>query len=249
MLPLTVSPSHTKSVNDHNGIYSDLSTNIADNRTTAHWEYNGSLRAYAHFMPLLTIPFNSANTNNDTQAPSCHHCTIDSAHCSQYWHFKVDFSQPIMILIDSERKSFLSVRSLFSFLQLEKCFRNWDRVEKLPLMSESGIFLFTNNQYPELSCMTLAFYSWVCSQSILPFLENGVTTSFVTLKTSFSKYNTLSLLFPKRQESPCANRPLLTSYNNKSWMWMFKSYNRGPLLTENKTEAHRTVLDFRLPVS
>ena len=155
-------PKPHQSVHDLNGIYSDPSTNIADTRTTDHGELylcNESCKLMAIFLPLLTIPFNNANNKNDAQAPSCHCCTIGSAHCSQYWRFKVGFSQAITNLVHCERKSSLSVSQLILFLVTWKMFhRNWDRVKKLPFVSESGIFLSLRiNQCPELRCMILGY--------------------------------------------------------------------------------------------
>lgn len=132
----------------HNGIYSDPSTNIADTRTTAHWELslcNESLQAYDQFMPLLTIPFNNASNKNDTQVHSCNCWTIGFAHCSQYWHFKVGFSQAIMIFIYCERRSSL-FHSLFSFLQLEKCFTETETELRNSHYVRIRNFPLTNNQ-------------------------------------------------------------------------------------------------------
>lgn len=206
--------------------------------------------------PLLTVPFDSTNTKNGTQASSCHCDTIGSSHCSQCWHFKVGFSQAIMILIHCKRKTSLSVSQPSLFFATWKIFhRDWERVKILPPMPESGISLCTNNQEcPELRRMSLGYLLFlrVFSEYITIFRKWCV--HFIYYFRPFS-HSILSLLFSEIPESSYTNRPLLASYHTKSWMWMCRSHNRGTLLTENKTKAHRdsskewAVLDFQFPVS
>lgn len=136
-------------------------------KLTGNFSFVRFLQAYASFMPLLTVSFGSVNTRNDTQALSCHCCNTGSAHCSQYWYYLQ--SRFLSSYHDSQtlwKEVSLVCFIAFSFLMTWKLFhRDWTKFLKLQPLSESGIFLFTNNR----------FVFWTrCSESWLSFISGCV---------------------------------------------------------------------------